>query len=86
MHRSIFLLLASATPALAQNQMPAPSQSAQGDVDLHTSGGDLRLGNVEGDLVAKTSGGSIHLNRQHPDVKRILGAQSARSEDMRSDP
>jgi hypothetical protein len=28
---------------------------------------------------------SIHLNRQHPDVQRILGAQSTHSEDMHSD-
>jgi hypothetical protein len=32
MRSSILLLLVSATPALAQNQLPAPSQSAQGEV------------------------------------------------------
>jgi hypothetical protein len=43
MHRSIFLLLASATPAFAQNQIPAPSQSAQGDVAVTIYNNNLGL-------------------------------------------
>jgi hypothetical protein len=43
MRRSILLLLAVSAPALAQNQIPAPSQNAQGDVAVTIYNNNLGL-------------------------------------------
>ena len=43
MRRLILLFLASATPAFAQNQIPAPSQSAQGEVAVTIYNNNLGL-------------------------------------------
>ena len=57
----------------------------EGKVDLHTSGGDLKLGAVKGPVKAHTSGGNITLHKTEGDATLHTSGGDLRLGDIEGD-